>query len=94
MERAGRAGEDGIGRSGSDHDESEFIRGDARFAQSCFGRLLGQIGRRDPHLGDVSFADARPFQNPFVRRIDQRFEVRIREHSGGGNYVPRPAILT
>ena len=66
-------------------------------------RFLPEVGRRDARIDDVALADAGSLEDPFVRGLDQLFEIGIgqqpRRHIGGqrgdpGRTSRHPASLT
>ena len=70
-------GEGIIRRRGAKHDEVDVVRTKPGGVKRALRRLRGEHGGGLPLSCEIAGTDARAFDDPFVRRIDNLFEIRI-----------------
>ena len=65
-----------------DDDEVDVVRSEAGLRDRFQRRFLREIGRGDAWIDDVALANARALKNPLVGRVDELFEILVREQAG------------
>src|SRR5213594_1523433 len=77
LDQASAGREKHIGRDGRNNDQIQLGRVQPAFFAQSFGGGSADVAGRLAFLNDTALADTRPFDDPFIRGIDDLFYILI-----------------